>query len=238
MGNRMTLLIVPGLLLLAALTHAVGTPDVVRASGFDVAVDGSGNVVIAGHGNDDYLHAEGTPYGRQLTIWRYTANGLADSSFNGAGLLRLTGKCGSAYSGAATAICIDAAGNLVVAGNLNGRNCRPALAIRRFYPNGTVDQTFRPVGAGAGNETEDLFAQSFAKDMVADGAGNLYVTGTVETDAASFAALWRFNRDGNPDTDFGTNAMVRVERADPDETLYASAIGLDPCLGRFTPFSE
>ena len=119
--------------------YSYGTTEVVRALGYDIAVDGDGRIVVAGYGNDDYNGS-----GREMTLWRYTTEGSPDASFNGNGLLRLQGDC-SFQHGSARTVFVEPDGGLLVGGTILSGDCSPGILVIRLLATGETDPDFKPI---------------------------------------------------------------------------------------------
>ena len=127
-----------------------------------IAVDGSGNAWVAGYTAGDLAAPISGDY--DAFVRKYSNTGSTE----------LTNQFGSSKSDEATAIAVDRAGNVWVAGDTNGNligsshgNYDPFV---RMYP---VDGS-APVDRQFGGSSSDL-----ATAIAVDGSGNAWVTGSV-----------------------------------------------------------
>lgn len=169
-----------------------GTLSVAAARGVAIAVDSAGRIVVVGALGSD---------ARTLGLWRFLEDGSADSSFNGSGAV-------TAPAAAAYALGIDAAGRIVVAGEILGAQAQ-TVAVWRFLANGAADSSFGVQGqvtgvqAVAGNSVDMGLALTF------DGEGRVLLAGLSEgTSAAPSLVLWRLEDSGVLDTGFGHGGVV------------------------------
>jgi uncharacterized delta-60 repeat protein len=127
------------------------------------------------------------------------APGSLDHRFGGDGVVTAF-----ATGGVATAVGIDRAGRIVVAGyTVRGG---VDVAVARFRPNGTFDPRF---GTG-GRVRIDLGGADAAFDLAIEPAGDIAVAG--RTSAAGAADMFALVLDptGTPVPTFGTNGVARV----------------------------
>ena len=106
-----------------------------------VAVDASGNIVVAGFATGSHVTGE------DFAVARFTSSGALDSTFGGAnhGFV-LTDIAGADKADIANAITIDASGNIIVAGQ-TGTGTSEHVAVVRYNNAGTLDATFGSGGA-------------------------------------------------------------------------------------------
>ena len=195
-----------------------GTSGVAGASGASendygmaVAVDSSGRIIVAGG-------SANTSGGTQLVLWRYFADGSPDNSFGGGSANSVTfGATGAAGATGGTEwdqpsfILIDSQGRYVVGGFSYTSSSQFNIAIWRYNPNGTLDTTFgapngyivSPVTGASG-----FPADEFLYGGAIDSQGRIVATGSSHVNFGGFGftfVVWRYNSDGTPDTNFGTN---------------------------------
>jgi uncharacterized delta-60 repeat protein len=220
-------------------------PGIGRANA--VAIQADGKIVVAGEAAGDFA------------VVRYNASGSLDTSFGGDGIV--TTDFGSSTD-RATAIAIQADGNIVVAGASG-----ILVAIARYRPDGTLDTAF----SGDGRLTQDVrFIGGTSSGATALAIqpvdGKIVVAGDV-TAAGTAGRDWfvaRFNPDGTLDTqtfnnpplqgpspgivtnNFGTDDRAAGVAIQPDGRIVVAGttnavIGvgcnLQPCFAvmRFTP---
>ena len=150
---------------------------------YGVAVDGSGNIVLAGE-----TDASGGP---DFAVVRYTSTGALDTSFDSDGVV--TTGIGSAGD-RGRAVRIDANGKIVVGGySYNGSD--QDFAVVRYDTDGSLDTDFHSDGkataaVGSGNDE--------AHAMVLDADGNILLAGHSHNGANLDIALAAFTAGGEP----------------------------------------
>ena len=124
------------------------------------------------------------------------ADGDVDASFN-AGVTE--------GAGFVEDIIVQPDGKIIIAGSFSGVNGVPRSYLARLNPDGSIDQTFNPGGAGPGGAVLALARQPDGKILIGGNIG-LY-NGTFR------GSVTRLNADGTPDTSFnaGSNANSIVE---------------------------
>ena len=154
-------------------------------------------------------------------IGRLDANGNADATFNGGGLV-LTDLSGN--FDAATAVAIQTDGKIVVAGRANGLDLTSDFGIVRYNSSGVLDGTF---GAG-GITTTDFFGdKDGASDVAIQTDGKIVVAGSAKSGAANGFALARYDAAGNLDAIFGAGGKVTGDYGGGNDTGNAFVIQTD-----------
>ncbi len=171
------------------VTYDSGGYDAARA----VTFDSSGRLLVAGYStpNADY----------DMTLWRYDAGGSVDGSFGTNGVATYDGGNNSyAY-----ALTLDASGNILVAGEINGTN--GDMALWRYDASGAPDNTF---GSDPGtNLVAYTDGQSSSASAIAvDASGRILVAGYIYSGSYYRMALWRYDENGGPDNTFGGNSLT------------------------------
>jgi hypothetical protein len=161
-------------------------------------VDGSGNVYVTGYSvgsgtSDDYATIKYDPAGNQLWVQRYNGplNGPDD----------------------ATALAVDASGNVYVTGYSAGSGPHYDYATIKYYPNGDTAWVRRYNGPG--NDWDEASA------IAVDGSGDVYVTGFSVGSGTSYDyATIKYYPNGD-------TAWVRRYNGPGNAGDMASAIGVD-----------
>lgn len=147
-----------------------------------MVLDGSGRAVVVG--------TTSTPIGdAELVIARYLSDGSLDASFGSGGIVE-------SDAGFPHAVTIDADGNIVVAGQLDGEAFNTDAMVARFLPTGAPDTSF---GGGDGVVTTDFTGEFDSAEAVAiDGSGRIVIAG-----GAPHVLVARYLANGDLDTPFG-----------------------------------
>ena len=143
---------------------------------YDIAADGSDNIYVTGG-------SVGSGTGLDYTTIKYYANG--DTAW----VRRYNGRGDS--SDVATAIAVDASGNVYVTGYSSGAGTYYDYVTIKYYPNGDTVWVRRYNGPGD--------SADYAYDIVVNDLGDVYVTGYSYGGSATSAdyATIKYNPDGN-----------------------------------------
>jgi len=177
-------------------------------SGYAVAIDGSGKIVVAGwsHNGSNY----------DVAVVRYLSNGSLDLSFDGDG--KVTTAIGSGDD-RSYAVAIDDHGKIVVAGQShNGSN--DDIAVVRYLSDGSLDTSF---GTGGKVTTDIGSAADYGYAVAIDNSGKIVVAGLSHNRSNYDFAVVRYNSDGSLDLSFDSDGMVTTDIGSDDEG-YAVAI--------------
>jgi hypothetical protein len=166
-----------------------------------MGVDASGQVYVTGtshdsEGYDDYATVKYDPDGIELWVRRY--NGTADQDDS------------------ASAIAVDAKGNVFVTGTSYGMETSEDWATLTYSPQGTEDWVERYDGP-SGKSDE-------ASDMAVDDSGYVYVTGIGDSEASK-------DKGGHDATSSGDYVTIKYVYLDPDFTVEVSPDGNTLCAG-------
>jgi uncharacterized delta-60 repeat protein len=172
----------------------------------DVALQGNGKIVLAGHADN----ADDTSV--DFALLRYNADGNLDTTFG------IGGKITTAFfpapndnMDAADAVAIQADGKIVAAGWTINPQAQIVFAIARYNTNGTLDTSFDNDGLvttklrALAEDNSDLI-----HDVAVQADGKIVVTGTSYDSVKKkmdFATA-RYLSNGQLDTSFGTNGIV------------------------------
>ncbi len=176
---------------------AGGTTDQARA----VALDPHGNIVVAGWTNDSAGTGD-----ESVAVWRYLPTGAKDTTFAGIGswfMSKTSGPTDTLDLG--TALCLDATGNVVVAGIAHDTTQPIDTALWRLTSTGELDSTFNLTGhvTGTGLSGGTNAAWDEAHGVACSAAG-VVATGFTDTLAMPINApemsLSRFLTNGTLDT--------------------------------------
>ncbi len=147
---------------------------------YDVAVDGSGNLVIADAANDRVrvvAETSGTFYGVAMTAGDiYTVAGNGTGGYSGDG-----GPATSAELFDPAGVAVDGSGNLVIADALNDRVRVVAETSGTFYGVAmTAGDIYTVAGSGTGGQSGDggpatSAGLNYPQGVAVDGSGNLVI---------------------------------------------------------------
>jgi uncharacterized delta-60 repeat protein len=140
----------------------------------------------------------------EMRLWRYSANGNLDSSFNSQGYVSHPGSAGSAGVTVGLGVATDpATGNVIVCGYSFGQDNLWGTTVWRYLPNGSLDSSFN--GSGYLRITGQ---QGGGVSCALDGSGRIVVAGFAWNGANWDAAVWRVSTNGSLDPTFNSNGFV------------------------------
>ncbi len=155
-----------------------------------VAVDATGNMLIADTHNNrvrEVAETTGTFYGKKMTAGDvYTVAGNGKYGFSGDG-----GPATSAELGYPAAVALDAAGNLLIADNNNGRVRVVAATTGTFYGQAmTTGHIYTVAGGGGGGDGGPATSAELQapNGVTVDAAGNLLIADTLDNQVRVVAA--------------------------------------------------
>jgi uncharacterized delta-60 repeat protein len=186
-----------GGMLPGTVTTAIGSDDIAYA----LAIDSSGNLVVAGVSNNAFA------------LVRYLPNGSLDASFGSGGIVTtpITGTSSSVIYG----IVIQPNGQIVVSGYADDY-----LALARYNTDGSLDTTgFNSSGSQPGVIKQPINQYSVGTCVTLNSSGQILVGGYSDQGAL----LVRFNTDGSLDTTFGTTSGITNF---PNSTASIDVFGL------------
>ncbi len=111
---------------------------------------------------------------------------------------------------------------IVVTGVALNHEDEDCIATARFLPNGTVDQTFGDNGVSRVQASSAPLSSSGASSVVIQ-RDNIIVAGLARENAQLSMAVVRLLSNGQPDTTFGDNSIVRIQGAHSSATGGSSA---------------
>jgi uncharacterized delta-60 repeat protein len=139
-------------------------------------------------------------YNGGAVLVRYLADGSLDPSFGQGGQVLTVSSTGFA---ALNGLALQPDGKLVAVGTSNRVGSLVDIALARYNPDGTLDQTFGNGGIvlmGTGNDS------SFGSTVICQPDGKLVVAGSSEAGFGFLVA--RFNPDGSLDNSFGSGGAA------------------------------
>jgi uncharacterized delta-60 repeat protein len=173
-----------------------------------VAIDGSGRIVMAGYSSN----AAGN---QDMTVWRYTAAGVLDASFNGSGVFRHDNAAGGGGNDVGRTVAFDASNRIVVVGWSPSIAGGDDLAVWRLTAAGALDPSFNGQGFAIHDGAAGGNGVDTGRDIVIDGAGRIVLVGESTNAAGDFdLVIWRYATDGLLDVTFnGTGYLVHAAAA-------------------------
>ena len=165
--------------------------------GLDLAWDTSGKLVVVGYGknaNDDMM------------LWRFSANGVLDTTFNGSGMKAFN----NIGFDRGRSVVVDGNGKMIVAGT-SGNGSNYDIALWRVKPDGSLDAGF---GAGGlvlhDNAAGGNFDEGNARMGIAlDGEGRILLASNSFNLAGDMdLVVWRFLSHGVLDASFANGGFL------------------------------
>ncbi|MDP9295263.1 MAG: hypothetical protein M3O88_01030 [Actinomycetota bacterium] len=175
---------------------------------YGTAQQSNGKIVVAG--------TVETNAGQRFCVLRYRTNGKLDRSFGGDG--RVTTSFGGSFQQARDVAIQE--GKIVVAGTAYASG-RPAFALARYLPDGTLDPGF----GSSGRVLAHISAGSVdsASALLVLPSGDLIVAGSTlsPTSTPSDFAVARFDANGELISSFGGDGTVTVDFGGRDDRAAA-----------------
>jgi len=164
-------------------------------TGYAIALDGSGNILVAGMIDDG-----------DMALWRYTPDGDPDYTFGGGDGFATYAELDPLYSSEGMSVLIDASGRILVAGSRwDGEDTD--MVIWRYAESGAIDLTFGTGGtavfSGSSSLSGDFVGNSLVLADPADENSAILVAGTVSSGTTARMAVWKYSATGTPDNLFG-----------------------------------
>ena len=165
-----------------------------------VAVDGDGNIVVAGNSYNGSNH--------DFAVVRYDSDGSLDTDFDSDG--KVTTGVGSGHD-YGHAVAVDGDGKIVVAGTRYASGT-PGFALVRYKADGSLDDTFGTIVSGntrSGKQTTSFGSgNSEAHTVALASNGKIVAAGFARTSVEVVPALARYNANGTLDTSFDSDGKV------------------------------
>lgn len=200
-----------------------------------LAVQSDDKIVVGAHQNSEFA------------LYRFNANGSADSMFGVNGVALTTGATSTgAVTGAVTKLAIERNGEILAAGQtLSGLGLQP-YALARFNTNGSLDSTFGTNGiVKVDATTEDFFPLVFPlAGLLLQTDGGIILVGQQQTtmeqgipNALPQPLIRKFLPDGTTDPSFQTDQDSAYLPPPPDFGAVAEAAAFTPS-GNFIVVSD
>lgn len=170
--------------------------------GWDVALDGTGRIVVAG----DTDNPAGDP---DIAVWRLLPDGTLDVSFNGQGWVTHGNAAGGDSDDDGYALTIDSQGRILVAGESLGTGGNIDMALWRFEENGTLDGAFGAGGVVVHHDAAGGNSHDTGFGVTTDASGRVFVTGfSFGPISGPDMAVWCYDDSGALDPTFGSGGIV------------------------------
>ena len=194
----------PGCLSGGCINHNIAAGGSGDDVGYSLTLDSSGNIYVTGYSNN------GT--NKDMVIWRYTSNGVLDTSFGasnpapgcspGGCIINDNAAGGITGDDEGKSITLDSSENIYVTGSSDNGANDADMVIWRYTSNGVLDPTFAGGdGIAVDNNTGDSERGS---SIILDNSGNIISSGTRYNGSNMDMAIWRYTSDGVLDTNFGS----------------------------------
>ncbi|MCE5299433.1 MAG: hypothetical protein LLG37_00965 [Spirochaetia bacterium] len=169
-----------------------------------VMTDSSNNIWVAGQSYNSDATAN-----IDMCVWKFLSDGKPDMSFSGNGILNDGGAAGGSMpDDIGYDITMDSSGNLVVTGSgSNGTNMD--MVIWKFDQTGNFIGTFDTDGRYVYNGGSGDAGYSVAMDVF----DNIYVAGFKQSADSIDMAVWKLDKNGVPDSAFGTSGVFTHDGA-------------------------
>lgn len=189
-----------------------------------IKIQSNGKIVVAGYVTNNSK--------KDFAVVRYNTDGTLDSSFGVNGIVNTSM---SIYDDEARSVNLQNDGKIVVVGN----SYIYAISIARYETNGMLDSTF-----GISGKVITLFNDTQGNGRANSNCsaiqtnGKIIIAGSISAMGQDFMLL-RYNTDGEIDSSFGNNGMVRTAFA-ANYNDWINAMVLQPdgkivCVGNTSP---
>jgi len=196
--------------------HANAAGGNAADAGFAIAVDGGGNLLVAGYSDSAANRAE-------TVIWKITGSGNLDAAFGAAGIVVKGNAAGGDGDDFGNSIAVSAAGNIYVAGESTNTLALKDMVVWALDPAGGELAAFGTNGVAVFEDPSGALTDTVGAALVLDPLGNLLISGYGDNGTDKDMVLWRYTDTGQLDTGFATNGLVSHDDA---------AGGLGDDLGR------
>lgn len=186
--------------------------------GYGLCIDDAGRIYVTGSSN------VGTGFG-MMTLWRWTAGGVLDTTFSADGFTLFTYSDGGGQSGAAcgNAVSIDSDGNILVAGYSSSSTTESDIVVWRYDTDGNLDTTFSDGDGSDGYLAKNGAAGATGKldqalDLYVGDDNKIYVTGYgYNSQDDREMVLMKITEEGDWDTSFNSTGWTTHRISDIDD---------------------
>jgi uncharacterized delta-60 repeat protein len=182
-----------------------------------MALQPDGKIVVAGETRVSVNDANGHDW----AVARFTTLGVFDGSFGGSGTGSIVGDLGSTtgspFHESLADVVIQPDGKIVVGGSVNRFNQGSDFLVMRLTSAGVLDGGFAAAGVAASTDIGGNYDSGRSLALQADGrivlAGRVAPSGGSDPDIG----MLRFEVDGDLDTSFGVQGVLRDQTTEWDE---------------------
>jgi uncharacterized delta-60 repeat protein len=181
------------------VTYDGGNSD----EGYSTTIDANGKILVTGYSQGANLY--------DMVIWRYNADGSPDTDFDTDGMLVYDGGIDDDEEG--YCITTDANGKILVTGYSYNADSNTDMVIWRYNADGSLDTTFDTDGMAVYDS--GVYEEGYS--ITTDVKGRILVTGHIYDGSDYDMAIWRYDADGNPDTNFDTDGVAIYDSGNVDQ---------------------
>jgi uncharacterized delta-60 repeat protein len=163
-------------------------------NGHSTTIDANGKILVTGYSQGANLY--------DMVIWRYNTDGSPDTDFDTDGMLVYDGGIDDDEEG--YCITTDANGKILVTGYSYNVDSNTDMVIWRYNADGSLDDTFDTDGMAVYDS--GVYEEGYS--ITTDAKGRILVTGYIYDGSDYDMAIWRYDADGNPDTNFDTDGVA------------------------------
>jgi uncharacterized delta-60 repeat protein/gliding motility-associated-like protein len=178
---------------------------------FSIAIQPDGKIVAGGTVGSGYPFWD-------FAVMRYNEDGTLDNSFGTNGLVVTDlGRADNIMS-----IALQPDGKIVATGNSSMFPVENVV-VARYNTNGTPDVSF---GSGGKIVTTFGFARNLSFSIKVQGDNKILIGGSTGSGYDNYA-LRRYNTDGSPDINFGTNGIQTTDLLNGSDIIYSLSLQSD-----------
>ncbi len=174
--------------------------------GYSIVLDNQGKILVAGYSKNSSNNFD-------MVIWRFNSNGTLDSTFDFDGIVVHGNAAGGNGDDKGFSITLDSQGRILVAGYSEGSGTGLDMVIWKYNSDGTLDTSFGNNGLVVYNSSGGASDVGFS--ITVDSQDKILVAGYSYNNSHgnNDLVIWKYNSDGTPDTNFGTNGIVTYDNA-------------------------
>jgi uncharacterized delta-60 repeat protein len=175
--------------------------------------DDNGNALVVDSAGRSYVVGRSDSVANlgDMAIWKISATGLLDTSFNGTGIVTQNGAAGGSGFDEAMDVVFDADGNILLTGysrNVSGNN---DMVLWKYDTSGSLVTSFDDDGMLISDVSSIISTVSndSGEALLLDSEGRIVVSGNANGDTA----VWRFDSTNTLDTAFNTDGFFSHDSA-------------------------